>query len=306
MGRPQRRGRAWLENPEKRETCEGLRGLEPRALVIGGSGYIGERLASFLRERRSTVYATFFRKEKAPSLMWLPLDVRNGPMVRDVLERVIPDLIFYLPCDMNDLDGTVLKGMKNVLREKRGTCPDSRLIFLSTDMVFDGERAPYAETDEPSPITEYGRKKREAELMALEEGATVVRSSLVYGFEPMDPKTSILLNGLKTGLFPYPYFRDEVRSPIFVEDLCKCLVELAFLSEAPQLLHLGGPEAMSRYELARRIAEGLGFDSTLVPSATQREHPGVRPRDLTLDISLALKILRTRPRPLAKVVSKNP
>jgi dTDP-4-dehydrorhamnose reductase len=303
MGRAERAG--WL-GWEIRKREEVTRVMGPKALVIGGSGYIGERLATFLRERTSRVYGTFFRNEKNPSSRWLPLDVRDGPMVRDVLERVRPDIIFYLSCDMNDLEGTVLKGMGNVLGARRGSCPGSRLIFLSTDMVFDGERAPYAETDEPSPITEYGRKKREAELMALEEAAVVVRSSLVYGFEPMDPKTSILLSGLKTGLFQYPYFRDEVRSPIFVEDLCKCLVELALLSEAPRILHLGGPEAMSRYELARRIAEGLGFDSSLVPSAMQGDHSVTRPRDLTLDISLALKILRTRPRSLDRVLSQNP
>jgi len=46
--------------------------------------------------------------------------VRDGPMVRDVLERVRPDLTFYLSCDMNDLEGTVLKGMKNVLGPEKG------------------------------------------------------------------------------------------------------------------------------------------------------------------------------------------
>jgi len=76
-------------------------------------------------------------------------------------------------------------------------------------MVFDGERAPYAETDEPSPITEYGRKKTEAKLMAFEEAAVIVRSSLVYGFHPMDPKTSLLLSGLKTVSSLTPIFETE-------------------------------------------------------------------------------------------------
>ena len=97
-----------------------------------------------------------------------------------------------------------------------------------------------------------------------------------------------------------------MRSTIFVEDLCKCLVELAFVSEAHQILHLGGPEAISRYELARRIAEALGFDSSLVPSANRGDHSVGRPRDLTLDVSLALKILRTRTRSLEEVLSQNP
>lgn len=280
----------------------GRKKMEKRVLVIGGSGYIGQGLIFFLRKKTSLIRATFFRKQKSiPE--GVPLDVRNGPMVLDLLEKEKPDLIFYLSCDMNDLEGTIIDGFRNVLLARRRICPESRLIFLSTDMVFDGEKAPYGETDLPAPITEYGRKKRQAELMALGESSIVVRSSLVYGFEPVDQRTSLLIRGLKTGHFPYAYFRDEVRSPIFLDDLCKCLVELAFLEETPQILHLGGPEAVSRYDLARRIAEHMGLDPSLVPYATLKDHPDVRPRDLTLDISLALKILKTKPRPLDKVFS---
>jgi dTDP-4-dehydrorhamnose reductase len=169
-----------------------------------------------------------------------------------------------------------------------------RFIFASTDMVFDGEAAAYREGDEPRPIFEYGRAKRDAEIRVLSGGGTVVRISLVYGWNPMDPRTSALLEGLRTGRFPHSYFSDEIRCPIFVDDLAEALVELAEgAAREESILHLAGPEPVSRHQFARRVAEALGLDAEIIPRARLREASLVRPADLSLDVSLACTCLAT-------------
>lgn len=133
------------------------------------------------------------------------VDIRDSVEVDGVFERTRPDVVFHLAYDLRDLEGTVVRGTENLPAAREKYCPECEFIYVSTDAVFDGENGPYGEGDIPEPIWEYGRAKRKAELMVLDAGGTVVRNSLVYGFDPMDPRTESLKRGLESGHFEYPY-----------------------------------------------------------------------------------------------------
>ena len=163
-----------------------------------------------------------------------------------------------------------------------------RLVFVSTDMVFDGERAPYRETAPPSPLSVYGRSKAEAELAALAQpGNAVVRLSLLFGpsrtrqLSFFDEQVRALREGRSIALF-----EDEWRTPIDLATAAQALTELA-LSDAEGTFHLGGPERLSRLEMGRRLAGGLGIDPERVRSnrRTDAATAEPRPRDLSLDSS---------------------
>lgn len=277
--------------------------MDRRALIIGASGYIGSHLKQDLLEAGWEVYGTHFRNPRGSQGESYFLDIRDPLSVHGCLSSVGPSVIFHLACDMGDIERTVVQGTENVLKARREVCSEGLFLFLSTDMVFDGEKAPYSEADTPLPITEYGRCKLEAEKMVLEEGGIVIRTSLVYGFAPLDPKTSLLREGLRTGVFAYPYFEDEIRSPIWVLDLCKALLKVAETPTAPPILHLAGPEPLNRYEMACLMADALGYSKSLVPPGSLGDSPLPRPRDLTLDISLAKRFLSFEPRVLKDVLS---
>jgi len=66
----------------------------------------------------------------------------------------------------------------------------------------------------------------QAETNVLDAMGVVVRTSLVYGLRPPDPRTNVLWKGLISGKFAYPYFKDEFRGPIHVADLCRALAEI--------------------------------------------------------------------------------
>jgi len=89
------------------------------------------------------------------------------------------------------------------------------------------------------------------------------------------------IKGLKEG---HPYFEDEYRCPIFVNDLCKTLLELAELN-VPPILHIARPERLSRYEFAKRLVDGLGLDRQKVKKGLQKDFPTIRPGDVSLDSS---------------------
>jgi dTDP-4-dehydrorhamnose reductase len=163
---------------------------------------------------------------------------------------------------------------------------DRRLVFTSTDLVFDGTRSWYREGDPPRPILEYGRMKRTAELAVGESSLNLtVRVSLLYGNAPwgresfFDRAVSSMLAGV-----PSAFFDDEYRTPLDYATAAGVLVKLAE-SKASGLIHLGGPERLSRFQLMRRAAVALGIDPDRVLPTSLLRQPMAEPRpaDVSLD-----------------------
>ena len=200
-------------------------------------------------------------------------------------------MIYHLAYDLQDLEGSIVQGTRNCLRARQNLGGRTRFIYLSTGSVFDGESGPFSENDIPRPITFYGQSKRKAEVDVLAAGELVVRTALVYGLAPPDPITQVLGEGLISGTFRYPYFEDEIRCPICVDDLAPALADCIALPATVSTLHLAGPQPISRYNLARNLAEQLGYDPDAVPRARLAKSSLTRPRDLTLDTSLARQLL---------------
>ena len=171
----------------------------------------------------------------------------------------------------------------------------ARLVHVSTDVVFDGRAGrPYREADPVTPITDYGRSKAEAErrVLAAAPDAVVVRTSLIYGGPGRPPSTHE-----RAAIDPgASFYTDELRCPIQVDDLARALLELGALGFAG-VLHVAGPEGLSRHRFAELIA------GRPVPGAPA---PPDRPLDCRLDTSLATALLRTPLRPPRSVLWDRP
>jgi len=269
-----------------------------RVLIVGGSSYLGRSLCRKLADV-CQVWGTFCRSNLAFAGTRIHLDVSDRNEAADLLRRTEPDVIFYLACDLNDLKTSVVNGTGNLLEARKMYWPASRFVYISSDAVFDGENGPYKESDIPAPVWPYGVAKRKAEIKVLAAGGTVVRISLIYGFNPIDPRTAVLKRGLETGNFSYPYFSDEIRCPVFVSDLSDALAEIGKgVLENKQVINVAGPEALNRFASAVRLARYLGYDGSTVPEGLLSESRLKRPLDLSLDTRLARRILKTKLRRL--------
>ena len=99
---------------------------------------------------------------------------------------------------------------------------------------------------------------------------------------------------MEIGQFEYPYFQDEIRCPVHVEDLCQALMEVGEMgASTPRILHVAGPEAVTRYDFAVRLARRMGYDPEKIPKSSLKAIGVIRPRDLTMDTSLAKGMLKT-------------
>jgi dTDP-4-dehydrorhamnose reductase len=121
--------------------------------------------------------------------------------------------------------------------------------------------------------------------------AVVVRTSLIYGWQPdVDRHTHWIVHGLNAGR-PVQLFTDELRCPIWVHNLAAAVIELAGTSYTG-VLHVAGAQPLSRYEFGVRLLRFHGLDpSPAIPALSREVAPG-RPLDCTLDCARARALLR--------------
>jgi dTDP-4-dehydrorhamnose reductase len=253
-------------------------------MVTGGCGYLGQELLARAPARGWTVRATWFRQPPRGDAEWVRADVRDAAAMAAAVDGV--DAIVHTAYRQSDGAWDVNPtGSETVARASAGR----RLVHLSTDIVFRGDRGSYREEDEPDPVNEYGRSKAEAERRAADAQpeATIVRTSLIYGGAEPGPQERLARENRR-------FFVDELRSPVQVGDLADAILELLDLDVAGPL-HLGGADDVSRFDFAVL----LGADaSQLEPVQTTAD----RAPNVTLDSSRAGALLATRLRGVREVL----
>jgi len=286
-----------------------------RILVTGASGFLGSHIASRLSALGYSVFAAYNRHperlnpiSKTLSLKRLKIDLTQPVSIEAAFRSATPHAVVHAaaiadlsPCEQDKALAQTINTNATFEIAKLCSKNQTRLIFLSTDQVFDGSRGHYHEEDNPNPIHEYGRTKAEAEKKVSEEmptQATVVRVALVYGKSPTGCRSCSeqVVNTLRRGQSP-TLFTDEIRNPINAKDVASAITELISISQLLPCLHLGGPDTVSRYEIGITTAQAYGLESGLIKAVKQADLnlPTPRPPDLSLDTSLARKVLASPP-----------
>ncbi|OGG01243.1 MAG: hypothetical protein A3F83_15075 [Candidatus Glassbacteria bacterium RIFCSPLOWO2_12_FULL_58_11] len=266
-----------------------------RLLITGGSGYLGGALTHWAAAQGYAVRATWLNNRPAdcPGVHWEMADLRKGEELSALVNRVSPEVVIHTAYSQNDrsvtYDGTVLLA---------GACsrldPPPFFIFVSTDLVYDGRAGGYSEADEPVPLLDYGRDKLDAEQAVRQTlpGALVVRSSLMYDLERLPGHLRFATEKVARGE-SCVFFADEYRSPVLVNELARAILDLAGRRQ-PGLLHLAGPDRVSRLWLGTHLLRAFGYPTDRVKPGSSRESGMLRPADCSLDSTQAEKILGRR------------
>jgi dTDP-4-dehydrorhamnose reductase len=252
-------------------------------LVTGGSGYLGSELL----RRRPDALGTYLTRP----VRGFALDVRDAAAVRAAFERARPNAVIHTAYRQDDRDAT-LGGAVAVATAAAAV--DARLVHLSTDVIFDGEKeGPYDEGDEPRPITDYGRAKADAEraVAAAHPGALIVRTSLLYGAARPSRSEQAMLD-VAAGRVEAAFFADELRCPVHVRDLADALLELAD-GDLAGPLHVAGADTLDRYEFACLLVAARGGDPAGLRRSTVAESGLARPRNCALSSARARELLST-------------
>ena len=265
-----------------------------RMFVTGGTGLLGRALVAEAPALGWAVTATHHAQvPSAEGVSWVRLDVRDRDAVRAAITAARPDAVVHTAYVQGgpDLRAITADGSAHVAAAARDA--GARLVHLSTDVLFDGERdGLYAEDDAVCPVNDYGRAKADAERRVLDatDDAVSVRTSLLYTLAPDDRQAGLALD-LAAGRAPGALFTDEIRCPVLARELSLALCELA-QGTYRGVLHVAGPEALSRHAFGALLVRYHGGDAALLPAAKSADQPVRRPRNLALSSERARALLR--------------
>jgi dTDP-4-dehydrorhamnose reductase len=274
-------------------------------LITGGAGFAAANCAVIAQEKWD-VYTTVHKKPISPQVPGLSvvLDITDSEKVISAVSDIKPKAIIHaaaisdtsLCAQEPDLamkvNADAVKNMA-IAASKAG----ARLVYISTDLVYDGGRAFYSETDEAVPTCCYGKSKLAGEVMAAGfcEDLCIARSATVYGRNINDKKNfaEVLIEKLSASE-QVRLFSDEYRSFIDVRSLCRILLEMAADKSLNGIYNAGGNQRLSRCEFGLELAEAFGFDKSLIEPAKIdqsmfRDH---RPEDCSMNISKLTNAIR--------------
>jgi len=276
-------------------------------LLTGASGFLGW---NYLAARKIKGEIRALRHSSPlpddPLIQPVDIDLSVPGSIKSAIRRIKPDIVIHTAaisktgdCERNrELTRRInVEATREILES---TDPEeTRIIFTSTDLVFDGLKgSPYREQNATHPRMIYGETKREAEKLILARGGrfAILRLALMYG--KGSPAYESFLGWLERGLQKgkVTLFTDEYRTPLYVQDAVRGLDRLAD-SDFSGILHLGGATRCSRYEFGLEFARRAGYSmDSIVPAIQDEVESGSpRPRDVSLDSSLAKKVLQFSP-----------
>lgn len=253
-------------------------------MVIGASGMVGEHILTTLNALEREAVATFY-KTPVPSANYL--NIADEVEVNKLIKAVNPQII-YLPAALTNVDYCEnhpeeaykinVTGVQNVVGAANRT--GSRLIYFSTDYIFDGENGPYNEESTANPISEYGRQKLEAEryIALFSKDFLIIRTTIVYGWERQGKNFIYRLIKSLTNGTPVKVPMDQVGSPTYANNLAQIVVNF---SETPLngVINISGLGLVNRYEFAKKAAQIFRLDESLIlPVQTESlNQPAKRP-----------------------------
>ncbi|CAL1399054.1 unnamed protein product [Linum trigynum] len=305
-----------------------------KVLVVGGTGYLGQHVLEGLSTIADDAvpYDLAFTYHSTPNpppllLAGVPqclafhVDLRTGDGLETVSRRFgQPDIVvncaaISVPrvCE-KDPDAAMAVNVPSALVNWISSFQDRDallLIHLSTDQVYAGVKSFYKEEDEAAPVNVYGKSKVAAEKFISEKCSNyaILRSSIIYGPQTISPVPKSLpiqwIDGVLSKGEPVEFFHDEFRCPVYVKDVVTVILSLIhrWRSEGDKqmklLLNLGGPNRVSRVEMAEVVANVRGYNASLIKpvSASSVDRGVSSPADISMDISNLVQALGIRPTP---------
>lgn len=237
-----------------------------KALIIGASGQVGGTLAALCVRRRIEVYGTS-RKGQG----FLYLDLADPVSIAAAFERSRPDLVLLCSA-MTHVDDC--ERAPELARQVNAAGPalvaeecrrsGAKLVYFSTDHVFDGAAGPYGEEAPVNPVSVYGRTKLEGERAALAlKDALSVRTTVVYSHNPASENfiMQLVSNHRSAARMRVP--TDQFSNPTYAPDLAAAALDLAEKG-ASGVYNVAGPDWLSRYEFALKACAAFGFDPAFI------------------------------------------
>jgi dTDP-4-dehydrorhamnose reductase len=276
-----------------------------KLLITGASGLLGTKLCEIALRKNHEVYSVYSQHKPLHGTP-VKLDILNLKAVRQTLDKTKPEAVVHAAA-LTDVDKcelekelawkTNVEGTRNMALSCSKA--NAKLVYISTDYVFDGEKGNYEEEDEPNPMDYYGVTKLEGEKQAIQhcKNYAILRTSVIYGWHPWKQNFAIwTINQLKQNK-EITVVEDHYNTPTLADNLAEIAIE-AVKKDLQGLYHASGSERISRYEFARQIAKTFNLNQNLVKPIKMNQLTAwiaKRPKDSSLNTEKIQKQLKTKP-----------
>lgn len=264
-----------------------------KVLITGTNGLLGQYLVRDCVQKGYTVIATGrgdcrLSPATLGNAAYMIMDITDQQQVRSVITETQPDIIVHGAAmaqpDACELDKEACR-LTNVSATgyicEAAALTGAKVIYVSTDFVFNGKEGPYTEEDHPDPVNFYGQSKLDGEYLVWQlEKWAIVRTILVYGNILHGTRSNVVTwvkDNLEKGK-SIKVVSDQVRTPTYVEDLSKAIL-LIIEKDAEGLYHIGGREVLTPWDIALQVADFFNLDKSLMEKvdAAVFTQPALRP-----------------------------
>lgn len=261
-----------------------------KIVIFGGEGFLGTKLEKMFSEKNYEVFSIGNKKDSK-----YKIDATNYSQILTFLKLKKPEIVIdtialtnSMECEKNPELAKKLNF--NTARNISDACKivGSKMFFLSSSYVFDGKKGNYNEDNFPSPVGIYGKTKLLAEKELLKERKNIIfRVDLLYGYNGKDISNGIfdkVLSGEKI----YIGNPNQIRSPLFIEDIPKIIEKLYSWNESG-IFHLKGLNNIRMKEFIGGLENLIRKDSKI--SILEEKNLLVKPmKDTSLNISKINKL----------------
>jgi dTDP-4-dehydrorhamnose reductase len=283
-----------------------------RLFVTGASGLLGSKIVGLAREDYEVIPLHNTNSLHPNSLK---LDITNQNQVFNLFNKLKPDAAIHTASETN-VDKCEIEKEHTWKVNAEGTrniaiaCGkiNTRLVYISTDYVFNGEKGNYTEEDKPLPINYYGLTKFEGEKQVIKqcENYAILRTSVLYGWHSWKQNFATWIIDKLKQQQEITVVEDHYNTPTLADNIAEMIVEVA-KKDLRGLYHASGRERISRYEFAKQIAKSFNLSSELIKPVKMSQFTAwiaKRPKDSSLNTGKIQKQLKTKPLNITEGLNK--
>lgn len=258
-----------------------------KVFIVGASGLVGSNCFRYFNEKGFDCVGTYFSYEAKRTVFFDTLNLENENNFD--IYHFKPNVIVHCGalthvdyCEQNEAESyeKTVTSTQNMIALANELM--AKLVFISTDYIFDGEHGPYDETAAPNPLSVYGKHKLEAEkaVMASGENNIVLRITNVYGNEERGKNfvSRIIEQIFEQQKLTLRLPIDQYATPINAMDIARCLY-LLLRDKKNGIYNIAGTDYMNRVQLALTILKYFpDANYELIPQTTEQINaPAPRP-----------------------------
>lgn len=245
-------------------------------LGTGLSGLVGSRITELLQDKYNFENLS----------LETGIDITDRQQVEQEVSKSQAEVILHLAAKA-DVDGCEkdkpsggkggawkinIEGTNNIIDAAKKN--KKKIIYISTDFVFDGENAPYVEDDVPHPINWYGQTKYEGEKLVTSSGLPFIIVRIAYPYRASFPLKQDFVRAIRNKLeqgSEIMAVTDHIMTPTLIDDIARALDRL-IEEDATGIYHVVGSEFISPYDGARAIANAFGRSTSKIIETTRKEY----------------------------------